>query len=698
MRTWRCSWGLGTLEGRVCSRRTLSILRPWSFSRAPFLRLMTTSCARRPSHSRPVLRRFRQYLVVVVVVKAPGVAAVPAVPAAPLPSSVADDDVRLGIAEWLGQMALPLELCSVPRDRREAWLDVAARLRFVHVAQREAVVRSRFGVLLQSLPVLSVVVGGVLLAAQFGLIGRLAVELLPSFNSGSVASFQALNDIAGRYAYVLDEGGGPSSVAPDQRVRRMLDEHTAEGHRRTSAGASSGSHAIGASADGGVQGASPAAGMAMKAPAFARVNHDSLERFVRTHSVRFMAKMNTPESDAFRAAGSLGPLGDRDPGRILRTAFHRDWGVTFLQFVPAKRNCGHMMFDCVAPFRHHLYNYVSDTVFQNADGTIDDDLTKGLLDEKMVDSILAGEKWDTLDLFHHLEGKLRAERRNVPRRNEDTRWPGGVFRDATLLTKVQTHGDALFSAFGYLRRSSTGFHGCVDHLIQYLNKHDSAEDAPEGELYGIYQEFMQDAMGAFKSALESTADGSFPVFSGPNPRWLRRVRDLTQSAQRRTADRKHEGATAAASLSSPSVQFIGSSSSRFSNVSIDGLKRPASPALSVGSDSGDRKLARGSLGSESWRVLVNNSATLRIKYPSAQDPANGSTWEYKAALCRRELRKREGSDAKCLACAACRTPSLRYALCPYAGSPGHTSETDTAHTFASDPWIWMNTPQFATKV
>ena len=161
--------------------------------------------------------------------------------------------------------------------------------------------------------------------------------------------------------------------------------------------------------------------MVSAAPVFARVDHDSLEHFVRLHSVRFVAKMNTPELLAYIAAGSLGQLGDSDANRVLRVAFYRDWGVTFLQSVPAKRSCGHALFDFVAPFRHHLYNYVSDTVFQNLDGSIDDDLTKGLLDEKLVDSIIAGESWGTLDLFAHLEGKQRAERKNVPRRDEDTR-------------------------------------------------------------------------------------------------------------------------------------------------------------------------------------------------------------------------------------------------------------------------------------
>ena len=97
-------------------------------------------------------------------------------------------------------------------------------------------------------------------------------------------------------------------------------------------------------------------------------------------------------------------------------------------------------------------------------------------------------------------------------------------------------------------------------------------------------------------------------------------------------------------------------------------------------------------------MLFNNSAIMRIKYPSAADPANGSTWEYNALMCRRELRRLEGTDAKCLACAACRTDSLRFALCPYVGSPGHTSAIDTAHTFGTAPCDVLNNPPYAKRV
>ena len=67
-----------------------------------------------------------------------GAPAVPAVPAAPLPSSSDDEDVRLGVSEWLHTHALPLELGAVPRNKRDARLEIQARVRFAETTQREA--------------------------------------------------------------------------------------------------------------------------------------------------------------------------------------------------------------------------------------------------------------------------------------------------------------------------------------------------------------------------------------------------------------------------------------------------------------------------------------------------------------------------------------------------------------------------------
>ena len=152
-------------------------------------------------------------------------------------------------------------------------------------------------------------------------------------------------------------------------------------------------------------------------------------------------------------------LKDRDANRILRVAFRREWGVAYLQFMQTTRPCGHEMLDCVFPFKHHLYSYVSASVFQNIDGTLDDDLRNDLVEPAVVGKLVGGREWCDLDLFTPLEGRLRRERGRAPRAGEDTSWPHGVFRDHALLLKVQHYGDALFSAIGYKRRSSTGFHG-----------------------------------------------------------------------------------------------------------------------------------------------------------------------------------------------------------------------------------------------
>ena len=139
--------------------------------------------------------------------------------------------------------------------------------------------------------------------------------------------------------YTLELDGGTVLLIADQRVRLVLDEHAAAGHRRQSAQVSTGDGAASSSADSGSgSGGGVSGGSTAKAPAFSRINHELLEAFVRRHRVNFMAKMNTPESDAWRARSSLGPLGDKAPHRILRAALHRDWGVSFLQFIPAKLN------------------------------------------------------------------------------------------------------------------------------------------------------------------------------------------------------------------------------------------------------------------------------------------------------------------------------------------------------------------------
>ena len=69
-----------------------------------------------------------------------------------MPSSAYDEDIRLGFPSWLNQNALPVELASASRNRRDARLEVQARTRYATSAvQREAVIRSRLHVFLQSL-------------------------------------------------------------------------------------------------------------------------------------------------------------------------------------------------------------------------------------------------------------------------------------------------------------------------------------------------------------------------------------------------------------------------------------------------------------------------------------------------------------------------------------------------------------------
>ena len=152
------------------------------------------------------------------------------------------------------------------------------------------------------------------------------------------------------------------------------------------------------------------------------------------------------------------------------------------------------------------------------------------------------------------------------------------------------------------------------------------------------------------------------------------------------------------------------SSSRFTNVNVDG-KRPPSPTYSVGSNdsfgssaskfsrSSDGKsgvIGGGAMGSENYRIKVNTASQMKILYPNRADP-NGSLWEYSRPACERDLKKNEGTENKCLAAAACRNSRLRHLLCPTPGAPGHTSPTDHCHTFKSDPWERLNLAPFGRR-
>ena len=114
-------------------------------------------------------------------------------------------------------------------------------------------------------------------------------------------------------------------------------------------------------------------------------------------------------------------------------------------------------------------------------------------------------------------------------------------------------------------------------------------DDPSDELYDIYQEFMRNAMGSYRAALESNAEAAFPVFCEPSPSWHARVAELRKSAQRRTADKKRRGSLETATVAtapSPSRQV---NFGRFANVRIDGSREPRprdSDASSVQSASG----------------------------------------------------------------------------------------------------------------
>ena len=70
---------------------------------------------------------------------APGAPAVPGVPAAPLPSTLFDNGIRLGLGDWLRAFALPIELFKLPLSNRDVRLEVQARQNFADDTRRDYV-------------------------------------------------------------------------------------------------------------------------------------------------------------------------------------------------------------------------------------------------------------------------------------------------------------------------------------------------------------------------------------------------------------------------------------------------------------------------------------------------------------------------------------------------------------------------------
>ena len=131
---------------------------------------------------------------------APGAPGVPGIPPAPLPFTLFDDDIRIGLGDWLRAFALPIDFFKLPLSSRDVRLEVQARQDFADDTRRDHVIRARFATMIVALPALLTIVSGVSLTAKLELIQRLALALMPgTFDSRQVVSYRALGDSAGDY-------------------------------------------------------------------------------------------------------------------------------------------------------------------------------------------------------------------------------------------------------------------------------------------------------------------------------------------------------------------------------------------------------------------------------------------------------------------------------------------------------------------
>ena len=620
-------------------------------------------------------------------------AAIPAhaaVPAAPFPSSAADNDILSSVADWLRTYSLPSELVSLPLSIRDVRLEIQARQAFADDSRRETIVRSRFASLLPCVPNLERIVAGATASTQIEVAQQLAFSICSTpLVPKSVSSFHALDDALQPFMFVLAQHGGVMSV--DARVRAVVAAHEASAQRRRSAPTAS------AAAVATASGSSGTGGKGIP-HAFTKMNHDSMQEYISKHDNAFMQLVNTVESSKH----TLSPLAANDSVRILRVSYKPQWGVAFLQFNQSEVPHNALMFRTVEPHRHKLYEYISNVVFQNADGGLDRVVEGDLLNHTFVDEFLAGKNWDTANYYKFLRTPEKLARRVVDKEFLDESWPSGVFSSKVLLRSLLRPLDQLFHAIGYRARSRTGLHGSLDLLVHYLETYDDKADNPWEELYSIFQAFMRDAQGFHLSALKSTASASFPIFRTDNPSWTARVNELTDSAMRRATDDRRRGTyhkPPAAAGFNRNVNFgnvvnLADATPDFRrSILKDDRKRPASPTSSTGSQywmpDGGSSLSPGVWGQKTkvgeWapRVLKLDASTMVIAFPSKR---GDQKWEYNVPLCRRWLKRNEGTDNKCLACAVVRHPGNRCAFCPYAGTPGHESEKSSAHTFTSEPW------------
>lgn len=647
----------------------------------------------------------------------PAVPAVPGRPAAVFPSTEHDEDIRLGIADYLQTNALPDELITVPKTRRDVRLELQARQSYSTEVNREKIVRARFAYLLECVPHLKRVVAGAALAAQLDTLHRLALEMLSTpFDVKMVASFHALNDAVKMHVYVLDEDGGDANMPMETRARKVLDAFQSAVHRRAAAPT-----AVDASGAGHASAVGAVSGGASGAPAFAKGNFDALRTFVAAHQVDFINSLKAPDP-----GHALSPFAANDSVRILGKCFKPKWGVVFLQLIPHEQDLSNFeMFAIVNPHKHMLYTYMSEAVFKNDDNTVDKACQGDILSHAFVDDFLAGRRWAELDMYKELVRRLKDHKGTIDTVPVDERWPLGIFGSKVAMRELLPRIDNLFHAIGYRQRSATGVFNAFNRMLKYLEDYDDASFYPAKSLYDIYSTFMNEARGFFISAKRSNADGRFPIFRIDDPLWLTTMNELVDTAVKLAAQRKllqqsqqtqrRLGANVSfvdmtAQQQQPGAGYGGN----FMNVHpdfIDGRKRPASPSSSVASADDGRRArpnalavggaqaaespwkANPGLGEWKHRVLVLNDNLCRVSFPS--DKKGDNVWDFKVQPIKKHLRRAEGSDSKCIPVAVCRHKS-RIAFCPTPNAPGHGPNGD-AHTFTTRPWESFGTTEFSSR-
>ena len=619
----------------------------------------------------------------------------------PIPADQAE--LLEGVGSYLAASALPLELFDLldsPRDAR-----VELRLRGLYATGKTSeVIRQRFANMISCFKGLNRVLRDNTVPTQLEYASMLADKLIET-KLDSVAAYARLEREVNKFTYTLDVGAGDAALTIGDRVLSIINGFEQSESRASSAGAAA---PAGASRGRGQSfdplDATPAGS---GAACFSSMNKEAMNRYINLHMAPLLAKLNTVEPDFTDS-----PLASRDASRIIRAGFQLR-SLPLWQFLlrPDSKFTADI-FTQLDPYRAGLAKFLGETAVY--------DFTTGDIPERGGDYELNAHfqkgfldlKWDELDWYNGLVLHVM-QAKDASAVLTHLRWPHEVFSDANAVRLVKEMGDKLFAAIGYKAKSSSGFWGKVGKIQKFLDDDCPSNCHPSTKLFKVFRGIMKGARIYAQSAMRAGPDFPFPEFGPVYDTWCETLKLLTKAANEYRGrsdlepeetsrhssgktrvsfgdDRRSSPARSDRSAGSGDSYGYDISNSVLPHATVDKPMGRHSSSSSGRSSAGQQRggLSRGStpisVGSRASDVFLD-AATLRITFGRPDGTSRRVTVQWQVKDIKKVLKKTEGTDAKCLACAVVRAP-IRHAYCNQAGAPGHESDKSAMHSFTGEPW------------